>query len=61
MNDTMTTDEQDELLYQMYSTARKLGGPKFAYRIAFLASACGFNVKSKDVQAWSERFEEDEY
>lgn len=61
MNDTVTADEQDELLYQMYSAARKLGSPEFATRMILHANTYGFNVKSTDLQAWSERFEEDEH
>lgn len=61
MNDTMTTDEQDELLYQIYSAARKLGSPKFADRMILHANTYGFNVKPTDLQAWGERFEEDEH
>jgi len=61
MNDMMTADEQDELLYQMYSAARKLGSPKFADRMILHANMYGFNVKLTDLQAWGERFAEDEH
>ena len=60
MNDTMTADEQDELLYQMYSAARKLGSWEFVVWIIFYVNMYGFNVKPTDLQAWNERFEEDE-
>jgi len=59
-DDMMTADEQDELLYQMYSAARKLGSPEFATRMILHANTYGFNAKPTDLQAWSERFEEDE-
>jgi len=60
MNDMMTADEQDELLYQMYSAARRLGSPEFADRMVLHANSYGFNVKPTDLQAWNERFAEDE-
>ena len=60
MNDTMTAEEQDELLYQIYSAARKLGSPEFATRMILHANTYGFNAKPTDLQAWGERFEEDD-